>query len=117
MRKQCEILRVSRSSLYYEPVPTDPEELVLMRRIDALHLIWRSLKYEEVYLVAYDDTQQARASIGRCFNFYNLQRQHQALGYQTPDAFYRSLAKAAGSVRWCCVGCEIEKQGFVRTCS
>jgi len=263
MRKQCEMLRVSRSSLYYEPVPTDPEELALMRRIDALHLkrpfygsrslarelsqvgdpinrkrvqrlmrlmgiesmapkprtsdpapehptypyllknldicrpnqvwasdityipmahgflylvaimdwcsrrvlswrlsntldstfcvealqealkrfgtpeifntdqgsqftsaaftgvlrkrnikvsmdgkgrwvdnvfverLWRSLKYEEVYLVAYDDAQQARASMGRYFDFYNLQRQHQALGYQTPDAFYRGLAKAA----------------------
>jgi len=263
MRKQCEILRVNRSSLYYEPVPTDPEELSLMRRIDELHLrrpfygsrsiarelskvgdrisrkrvqrlmrlmgieslapkpktsdpapehptypyllknldicrpnqvwaadityipmahgflylvatmdwcsrrvlswrlsntldstfcvealcealerfgtpeifntdqgsqftstaftkalrtrnikvsmdgrgrwvdnvfverLWRSLKYEEVYLVAYDNVQQARVGIGRYFDFYNLERQHQALGFQTPDAFYHSLARAA----------------------
>lgn len=38
IRKQCELLRLNRSSLYYEAVPQDPEELALMRRIDALHL-------------------------------------------------------------------------------
>lgn len=38
VRKQCELLRVSRSGLYYEPEPTSPEELALMRRIDELHL-------------------------------------------------------------------------------
>ena len=38
VRRQCELLQVSRSGLYYEPVETDPEELALMRRIDELHL-------------------------------------------------------------------------------
>lgn len=57
--------------------------------------LWRSLKYEEVYLYAYDDAKQARAGIGRYFEFYNLERKHQALGYQTPDAFYRGSARAA----------------------
>jgi len=38
MRRQCELLDVSRSSLYYEPVEPDEEELTLMRRLDALHL-------------------------------------------------------------------------------
>ena len=38
MRRQCEILAVNRSSLYYEGVGADPEELALMRRIDELHL-------------------------------------------------------------------------------
>ena len=38
VRRQCELLRVSRSGLYYEPVPTSAEELVLMRRIDEIHL-------------------------------------------------------------------------------
>jgi putative transposase len=38
VRRQCELLRVSRSGLYYEPVPTSAEELALMRRIDELHL-------------------------------------------------------------------------------
>jgi len=38
MRRQCELLRVNRSSLYYEALATDPEELLLLRRIDELHL-------------------------------------------------------------------------------
>lgn len=57
--------------------------------------VWRSLKYEEVFLHAYDDLDEARAGIGRYFDFYNLRRPHQALGYQTPDAFYRGLANKA----------------------
>ena len=38
MRRQCELLGVNRSSLYYDPVEPDAEELALMRRMDALHL-------------------------------------------------------------------------------
>jgi putative transposase len=57
--------------------------------------LWRSLKYEEVYLHAYDDMREARRGIGRYLEFYNHERPHQALGYQTPDAFYRTLMKKA----------------------
>ena len=57
--------------------------------------LWRSLKYEEVYLHAYDSVAQARAGIDRYFGFYNDQRAHQALGYQTPAAFHASEAKKA----------------------
>jgi len=53
--------------------------------------LWRPLKYEEVYLHAYDSPREARAGIGRYLTFYNVKRPHQALGYQTPDAFYRGL--------------------------
>ena len=38
VRRQCELLGVSRSGLYYAPEPTEPEQLSLMRRIDELHL-------------------------------------------------------------------------------
>jgi putative transposase len=55
--------------------------------------LWRSLKYEEVYLHAYDDMIEARRAIGRYFDFYNTERPHQALGYQTPDAFHRGELK------------------------
>jgi putative transposase len=51
--------------------------------------LWRSVKYEEVYLHAYDSVAEARAGIGRYLAFYNDQRPHQALGYQTPAAFHR----------------------------
>ena len=57
--------------------------------------LWRSLKYEEVYLHAYEDGAEARAGIARYFAFYNDERPHQALGYQTPEAFHRRLSKAA----------------------
>jgi putative transposase len=57
--------------------------------------LWRSLKYEEVYLHAYESALEARQGIDRYFAFYNGKRPHQALGYQTPHAFYRSQAKAA----------------------
>jgi putative transposase len=46
--------------------------------------LWRSLKYEEVYLRAYDNVAQARHGIAAYFEFYNHQRLHQALGYRTP---------------------------------
>jgi len=57
--------------------------------------LWRSLKYEEVYLHAYDDLNEARSGIGRYFDFYNTERRHQSLGYQTPAAFYDGLLKRA----------------------
>jgi putative transposase len=57
--------------------------------------LWRSVKYEEVYLHAYEDALEARRNIGRYFDFYNERRPHQALGYQTPAAFYRGEKNAA----------------------
>src|SRR6476619_494404 len=53
--------------------------------------IWRSVKYEEVYLRAYDTVSEARVSIGRYFGFYNARRPHSSLDRQTPD-YATSLA-------------------------
>ncbi|HWA43126.1 MAG TPA: IS3 family transposase [Hypericibacter adhaerens] len=50
--------------------------------------LWRSLKYEEVYLKAYDNVGEARRSIGRYFDFYNTRRPHSSLGRKTPDQAY-----------------------------
>ena len=50
--------------------------------------LWRSLKYEEVYLKDYSLVAEARDSIGRYFRFYNGERLHQSLGYRTPAAIY-----------------------------
>jgi putative transposase len=50
--------------------------------------LWRTIKYEEVYLRAYDTVSQARASIGRYLAFYNGRRPHSALDRQTPDQAY-----------------------------
>ena len=50
--------------------------------------LWRSLKYEEVYLKDYETVSEARAGIARWFQFYNHERLHQSLNYQTPAAIY-----------------------------
>lgn len=50
--------------------------------------LWRSLKYEEVYLKAYDTVAEARAGIGAWMRFYNSRRRHQGLQNQTPDSVY-----------------------------
>jgi putative transposase len=50
--------------------------------------LWRSVKYEEVYLHDYADVPAAITGLGRYFNFYNSERPHQSLKYQTPAAVY-----------------------------
>jgi len=52
--------------------------------------LWRSVKYEEVYLHAYDTVSDSRNGIGRYFNLYNQRRPHSALGRKTPDTVYFS---------------------------
>ena len=52
--------------------------------------LWRSLKYEEVYLKAYSQVLEARVGIGSYLAFYNEGRPHQALKYRTPGEVYRS---------------------------
>jgi putative transposase len=143
--KQAEELEIARSTVYYRPRPVSDADLMLMRRIDELHLIeafeealricdrpgiintdqgsqftseaftrrlkkegidismdgkgrwadnvfverlWRSLKYEHVYLHAYESVAEARTKIGRYFEFYNRQRPHSSLGAETPDQVY-----------------------------
>jgi putative transposase len=50
--------------------------------------LWRSVKYEEVYLKAYDNVGEARTSIGRYLDFYNRRRPHSSLDGTTPDRAY-----------------------------
>ena len=50
--------------------------------------LWRSLKYEEVFIKAYDSVAEARRGIGAWLTFYNDERVHQALGYRTPREAY-----------------------------
>jgi putative transposase len=60
--------------------------------------LWRSVKYEEVYLKAYQDGKEARVGIGDYFPFYNNERPHQALGYLTPAEVFASTSVEATSV-------------------
>jgi putative transposase len=57
--------------------------------------LWRTVKYEEVYLKAYQDGREARAGITNYFCFYDTQRPHQALGYRTPAEAYASTPMEA----------------------
>ena len=63
-------------------------------RASTIHLrrLWRSLKYEEVFLKAYDSVIEARRGIGGWLYFYNEERLHQALGYRTPRAVFAGEA-------------------------
>lgn len=54
--------------------------------------LWRSLKYEEVYLKEYASVAEARAGIADYFQFYNYERRHQSLAYRTPAAIYMGRA-------------------------
>jgi putative transposase len=57
--------------------------------------LWRSVKYEEVYLKAYASVAEARASLGRYLSFYNAKRPHSALDARTPDqAYFDRLPRA-----------------------
>jgi putative transposase len=52
--------------------------------------LWRSVKYEEVYLKKHGNMQDLLMGLTHYFLFYNAQRKHQSLGYQTPESVYRS---------------------------
>lgn len=56
--------------------------------------LWRSLKYEEVYLKEYVTVLDAKENIGNYFHFYNYERKHQALNYKTPAEIYLPAGKA-----------------------
>ena len=60
--------------------------------------LWRSVKYEEVYLRAYDSVGEARSSIGRYLAFYNRKRPHSSLDARTPDqAYFDGLPQAVAA--------------------
>ncbi len=64
--------------------------------------LWRTLKYEEVYIHSYKTVKEARESLGRYFRFYNTERLHESLGYRTPDEIYfgrsKSIKEQAGAI-------------------
>ena len=62
--------------------------------------LWRSLKYEEVYLRAYESVAEARQGIASYFQFYNNERLHQALGYRTPRQVFENIWSTPDSGAW-----------------
>jgi len=53
--------------------------------------LWRSVKYEEVYLKAYGSIVEARRELGKYFEFYNQRRRHRGLDGRTPDESYWAM--------------------------
>ena len=51
--------------------------------------LWRSVKYEDIYIRCYETVPELRRGLDRYFGFYNEERPHQSLGYQTPGSIYR----------------------------
>ena len=99
LTRQTELLGISRGRLYYEPRPVSDEDLRLMDCKGAwrdnvfVERLWRTIKYEEVYLRAYDSVPAARESLGRYLVFYNSRRPHSSLDGQTPDQAYINPAR------------------------
>jgi putative transposase len=60
--------------------------------------LWRTVKYEEVYLHSYESPREARQGLSRSLAFYNQERPHQALGYRTPAEVYHA-APASGPLQ------------------
>jgi putative transposase len=56
--------------------------------------LWRTIKYEHVYLYAYDSMKEAREHLNAYLEFYNRERPHQSLDSKTPDEVYFGLASA-----------------------
>jgi putative transposase len=64
--------------------------------------LWKSVKYEEAYLKAYNSIAEARCELGAYFEFYNQRRRHQGLDNRTPDEVYyssRPVIQAAAGTR------------------
>ena len=59
--------------------------------------LWRSVKYESIYLHAYETPREVRVALARYFEFYNAQRPHQSLGYRTPDEIYFGTHELTGA--------------------
>lgn len=68
--------------------------------------LWRTVKYEDIYLWRYEDVPQLHQGLGRYFPYYNEGRLHQALGYRTPAQVYQEGRKAGGE------GCRRRRHSF-----
>jgi putative transposase len=69
--------------------------------------LWRSLKYEEVFIKAYGSVSEARRGIGGWLSFYNEERPHQALGYRTPRGVFDGEACEAMDSASAMAGCGV----------
>ena len=71
----------------------------------SIERLWRSLKYEEVYLKAYGSPAEARGGIGAWLSFYNDERPHQTHGYRTPREVFTGMAHGHMDNAWALTTC------------
>ncbi len=64
------------------------------RALDNIYVerLWRSLKYEDIYLKSYESVPELKEGIRKYFNFYNSERFHQSHEYLTPEVMYESFS-------------------------
>ncbi|PYU54775.1 MAG: hypothetical protein DMG55_30380 [Acidobacteria bacterium] len=79
-------------NLLYVKIPLE-RRLATMTRQGLVHASPMAVKYEEVYLKDYVDVLEAMSNLKSYFTFYNHERPHQSLGYQTPAAIYFTKEK------------------------
>ena len=94
----CEIFNTDQGSQFTSPRFTDPllEKGIKIsmdgrgRALDNIFVerLWRTVKYEKVYLSDFESVQDARSGLRDYFNFYNHERLHQSLDYKTPAQVY-----------------------------
>jgi len=118
LTRQCQLLNLNRSAVYYQPIGVSDEDLQLMWRIDEMHLKrpfygsrrirdWlqdedlpmnrkrvKRLMQQMGIAALYPKANSNRLGIGNYFRFYNRERRHQSLKRQTPDQAYE------GNVIW-----------------
>ena len=97
LRRQCKLLSLARSNLYYQPTVESAENLRFSmdgkgRWIDnrMIERLWRSLKYECIYLNAFETGSEARLGIGKWLAYYNAERPHSTHGILTPKEAYET---------------------------
>ena len=73
--------------------------------------LWRSVKYEDVYIKNYSSLKEAREGLRKYFEFYNYERLHQSLNYQTPSAIYGSK-RSHGSSCSCELNDDVESKKY-----
>jgi putative transposase len=60
--------------------------------------LWRSVKYEDVYLKGYVNMPELQLGLAKYFEFYNTERTHQSLNYNTPDRVYQTASGGGASI-------------------
>jgi putative transposase len=60
--------------------------------------LWRSVKYEDIYLKGYVSIPELKLGLTAYFRFYNTERYHQSLGYRTPDEVYRTATGGGAKI-------------------